>query len=106
MLRVQPLDVVIGDVTPAPQEGGELDVVLGSRGPNWLHIVLRISEFEDLRPPLASLKSNLLPPLHVFRAPLVIDVEESLAGTPGFCVDIAVIELVTHDTVGLGVQTW
>ena len=105
MLRVQPLDVVIGDVTPAPQEGGELDVVLGGRGPDWLHIVLRISEFEDLSPPLASLQSNLLPPLHVFRAPLVVDVEESFAGTSSHCVDISVIELVADNTVGLRVQT-
>ena len=48
VLRVQPLDVVIGDVTPAPQEGGELDVVLGGRGPDWLHIVLIIGESERI----------------------------------------------------------
>ena len=44
VLWVQPLDVVVGDVTSAPEEGGELDIVLGCRGPDWLHVVLRIRE--------------------------------------------------------------
>ena len=44
VLRVQPLDVVVGDVTSPPEEGGKLDIVLGCRGPDWLHIVLIIRE--------------------------------------------------------------
>ena len=87
VFRVQPLDVVVGDIASAPEEGGELDVVLGCRRPDGLHIVL-------------------LPPLHVFGAPLVVDVEESFAGTPGLRVNISVIELVTNNTVGLRVETW
>ena len=56
--------------------------------------------------PLAPVQSDLLPPLHVFRAPLVVDVEESFAGTSGLRVNISVVELVTNNTVGLRVQTW
>ena len=42
----------------------------------------------------------------MFGASLVVDVEESFAGTPGLRVNISVIELVTNNTVGLRVETW
>ena len=51
-------------------------------------------------------RAYLLPPLHVFGAPLVVDVEESFAGAPGLRVNISVIELVPNNTVGLRVEAW
>ena len=43
--------------------------------------------------------ADLLPPLHVGGAPLVVDVEESLTRALGDGVHLLVIELVTHDPV-------
>ena len=52
-----------------------------------------------------SLSSDLLPPLHVGGAPLVVDVEECLTRALGDGVDLLVIELVTHNPVRLGVKS-
>ena len=49
--------------------------------------------------------ADLLPPLHVGGAPLVVDVEEGLTRALGDGVHLLVIELVTHDPVRLGVQS-
>ena len=48
---------------------------------------------------LVFLNADLLPPLHVGGAPLVVDVEESLTRALGDGVHLLVIELVTHDPV-------
>ena len=80
VVRVEPLHIIIWDVAPPPQERRELHPMLGGRRPDGLNVVL-------------------LPPLHVFGAPLVVNVEESFAGAPRLGVNIAVIELVTNNTV-------
>ena len=84
VVGVKSLDIIVRNITPPPQERGELHPVLGGCGPDWLYLVL-------------------LPPLHVFGAPLVVDVKEGFTGAAGLRVNIMVIELVTNNTVGLRV---
>ena len=38
---LEPLDAVVGNVAPPPQERGEVDPLASGSSPDWLHVVLQ-----------------------------------------------------------------